>query len=429
MKVLIATRLYTGLQDCVRRETWVPRGVPAIYKLIESLDRQDDIDLDVAFSALRARDSASLSLPKCMVLPPLGAQFHILPFRAPGVAPRLLDRIANIAVGRLLPINPVHQISALLQLVRRNRYDVIYCDKVHVGFGAICAGLLRRRVVLRVLGVYSGMHRLADARTTPFNSALKRFYRAPFRHIICTQDGSGGEIFLSKMINADTPRDTLLNGVDLVPTPVSCIRALRTKYRLREHRPVVLFVGKLERQKGCLEFVESLIALSGRTRNFYGLLVGDGPLREQLQDAVSEAGLSRQIFFAGLVDHNVVSHYLSLADVYVSLNREGNLSNTVLEALAYGKCIVRLRSSREEYRDVYTDQILPEQLAPVVTRKREVVELPARLAELISNPGLIHEYSRKARQVARERLSTWKQRIEWEVNLLRRVGSDDSDIV
>ena len=41
MKILVMTRLFTGLIDSIRTKEWKPKGIPAIYKLIEELDNRD----------------------------------------------------------------------------------------------------------------------------------------------------------------------------------------------------------------------------------------------------------------------------------------------------------------------------------------------------------------------------------------------------
>ena len=43
MKILFALRLYSGLEDSVINEKWQPNGIPNIYKLLEDLDKKNDI--------------------------------------------------------------------------------------------------------------------------------------------------------------------------------------------------------------------------------------------------------------------------------------------------------------------------------------------------------------------------------------------------
>ena len=48
MKVLYATRLFTGLESSVAQRRWAPTGVPTIHKVIEALDRRCDLNIVLA---------------------------------------------------------------------------------------------------------------------------------------------------------------------------------------------------------------------------------------------------------------------------------------------------------------------------------------------------------------------------------------------
>ena len=42
MKILYATRLFSGLESSFTNRKWIPTGVPTIYRIIEELDRHHD---------------------------------------------------------------------------------------------------------------------------------------------------------------------------------------------------------------------------------------------------------------------------------------------------------------------------------------------------------------------------------------------------
>ena len=43
MKILYATRLFSGLESSITDKKWKPTGVPTIYKIIKELDRKYDV--------------------------------------------------------------------------------------------------------------------------------------------------------------------------------------------------------------------------------------------------------------------------------------------------------------------------------------------------------------------------------------------------
>ena len=52
MEILVITRLYSGFENSLNKLKWKPEGVPAIYKLIEKLDKYSHLNL-----FLTAKDS------------------------------------------------------------------------------------------------------------------------------------------------------------------------------------------------------------------------------------------------------------------------------------------------------------------------------------------------------------------------------------
>jgi glycosyltransferase involved in cell wall biosynthesis len=109
--------------------------------------------------------------------------------------------------------------------------------------------------------------------------------------------------------------------------------------------PHVLYAGRLSEEKGILEFVEA-------TKGLNRVIVGDGPLRDRVPDAVG--------FVA---PHEMGSYYERAAVVCVPSRREG-YGFSAREALAYGRPLVAtdvggLRDLREGARLVEPGQIRP----------------------------------------------------------------------
>lgn len=64
------------------------------------------------------------------------------------------------------------------------------------------------------------------------------------------------------------------------------------------------------------------------------IIVGDGPLREELAGLAESLGVSRQVFFAG--DRNDVPRVLQSFDAFALSSLNEGISNTILEAMATG---------------------------------------------------------------------------------------------
>jgi glycosyltransferase involved in cell wall biosynthesis len=101
-----------------------------------------------------------------------------------------------------------------------------------------------------------------------------------------------------------------------------------------------LFVGVIERHKGVLELVKSFINYEGE-KNVKLLLVGEGSLKEKIQNLITKNNCSEKIQLLGRInDKELVSLYKgSLAVVIPSIWPENN-PYVALEALLHGAPIL-----------------------------------------------------------------------------------------
>ena len=107
------------------------------------------------------------------------------------------------------------------------------------------------------------------------------------------------------------------NAVDLEmfkprPAPVDLIR---------QHNPtglpVVGYISNLGRREGHLVLVDAIAKLRERGLEVECLLVGDGPMREELLGRIRSLRLSDQVSVIGPVPHEDVADYYSMLDVFV----------------------------------------------------------------------------------------------------------------
>lgn len=72
------------------------------------------------------------------------------------------------------------------------------------------------------------------------------------------------------------------------------------------------------------------------------MVLGDGPLKNQLEAKAQALGLSACVHFQGQVDN--VSDYYQQADVFMLASESEGTPNVILEAMSYGKVIVSSRT-------------------------------------------------------------------------------------
>jgi len=138
----------------------------------------------------------------------------------------------------------------------------------------------------------------------------------------------------------DAPLTVVRNGVSLDRFPHPAYDHSQRSDRRRElglpaDEPLLVMVGRLARGKGQNALVDMAADLPGRL-----LLVGDGPMRAELEAAVRAAGTEQRVEFLG--DRDDVPDLLAVADAFVFASESEGLPLAVLEAMAAGLPVVAM---------------------------------------------------------------------------------------
>ncbi|MGE5532021.1 MAG: glycosyltransferase family 4 protein [Bacteroidota bacterium] len=110
--------------------------------------------------------------------------------------------------------------------------------------------------------------------------------------------------------------------------------------------PLIVSVGRLVEKKGFPFLLQAAAVLHGRGVQFELIIVGDGPMRDELERLASGLGPREKVVFAGQLTQEELSHVYRRADAFClpcivakDGDRDG-LPNVILEAMAYGVPVV-----------------------------------------------------------------------------------------
>jgi L-malate glycosyltransferase len=246
--------------------------------------------------------------------------------RAGGVSVRSFSVGARLSSARTL-----RAIVTAARALRRGRIDVVHGYQWRPALVGALAG--------RLAGVPM---RLASKRSL---TGEDRQAGRAWRHIARQVD--------TVIVNADALRvegeqrgmrcrwALLPNGVDTEhfrlapPHP-----AARAALGLDPQRPVVGTIGRLEDRKGhdqLLRAAGTMLA-RGNGRRPQIVIVGDGPLREELQAQAQSLGVADSVRFVGTVSD--VRPSLEAMDVFVLPSHAEGMSNALMEAMAAARPVV-----------------------------------------------------------------------------------------
>ena len=124
------------------------------------------------------------------------------------------------------------------------------------------------------------------------------------------------------------------------------------RVRLARYAPLVLFAGRLAEQKGVDDLLAALDLVRHVRPDVRTLIVGDGPLRGQLEETARAFELDGQVRFLGHRDD--VPRLLAAADLLVLPSLYEGLPNVVLEAMRCAQAGRRHRRARARPRSSTT---------------------------------------------------------------------------
>ena len=179
------------------------------------------------------------------------------------------------------------------------------------------------------------------------------------------------------------------NGVESVPDAIEAANSPFARDVL-----VLLNVGRLSRSKRH----SVLIDIVERLPHAGLIIIGDGELREELEDRVHARGLSSRIWFSGVHDHDVVWSYLKSARVFVFTSRLEGLSLALAEAMSVGLPIVA--SDIPQNREVLTTK--DGKRAGILVEPDNVDVYVSAVKTILDDPAHAGTMSGIARQRARE---------------------------
>jgi starch synthase (maltosyl-transferring) len=214
------------------------------------------------------------------------------------------------------------------------------------------------------------------------------------RHVCVSEDvaafsAARGRLAVSKIC-------VIPNGIDAAKVAES-VPADLTQFGIPAGSRTLLFVGRLDPQKGPFVLMAAVRELCPRHADLHVLLVGDGPLRDTLRAWVAKENLASRVHFAGR--RNDVPSLLRAADLFVLPSLWEGLPNVVLEAMAAGTPIVTSRV--EGISDLLVDD-----RTGLIVPPNSAGDLAEAIDRLLADRDHARQMGHSAQHFVRERF-TW----------------------
>lgn len=223
------------------------------------------------------------------------------------------------------------QYRKLLDYVKMHQIDVIHC---HLPWAGFVGRLMHRFGGVRVLYTEHNKQERYHNITFYLNKLTFNWQNL----VIAVSEDVRNSI--QSNIAPNIPVETVLNGVNTL----SFVRDEVVGLKMREKLGIpiqALIVGTVavfRFQKRLIEWLEVAKRVLEKDPNVYFVIVGDGPLKSELEAKRKELGIEKNVIMAGL--QTEVRPWLSIMDVYMMTSVFEGLPIALLEAMSMECAIV-----------------------------------------------------------------------------------------
>jgi glycosyltransferase involved in cell wall biosynthesis len=178
---------------------------------------------------------------------------------------------------------------------------------------------------------------------------------------------------------------------------------VRLRFGIRDNHFVVTTVGRLSPEKGHCCLLEATRSILNEYPDARFMIVGDGPLRDQLEQQAKSLGINTAVILAGYQPD--VAGFLSASDLFVLPSLREGTPNALLEAMALAKPVVvsRVGGVPEIVQDGETGLLVPPQDSSSVAQAvLTLMHDPNRAAAMGQRARRVIEQNFNAQRLAQE---------------------------
>ena len=176
---------------------------------------------------------------------------------------------------------------------------------------------------------------------------------------------------------------------------------LRNKFNILDQDKILLYVGRLGKEKSVDFLIESFQQITKEIKNVKLVIVGDGPERNNLEKLTKKLSLKKEVVFAGFIGREDIPRVYADADLFVFASTTETQGLVVSEALASGvPCVV--------IDDPAFEGIVAKRYNGLVT-KNTVEDFSTQVIRLLKDMKLISKFSENSKNFASTNLTAKKQ--------------------
>jgi glycosyltransferase involved in cell wall biosynthesis len=289
--------------------------------------------------------------------------------------------------------------GAIRNFVKENRIDLIHSH----GYKAnVYAQAVKHGIAIRTLATCHPWTETTYSLRSRVYTRVDKFLLSRFDRVVAISEEVKAEILQAKV-----PRHKVTvipNGIDLERFNASAEKQkIRAELGLPAEGIIVGTIGRLVPEKGQHLLIEAAARLAKNFSNVFYLIVGDGPLRQELQACARNAGLENRVILFGVSDQ--IPQLLNLMEVFVLPSLSEGLPMVILEAMAAGKPIIATNVGA-------IPQVLRDHESGLIIEPN-ANELADAISYLLNHPPIARGFGEKALDHVRDEYSSQKMTREY----------------
>jgi glycosyltransferase involved in cell wall biosynthesis len=268
--------------------------------------------------------------------PQTGPEGSLIPeVRARGIQLAILPSL----VRQIHPLKDLAALAALARLISQGRYDIVHTHSSKAGIlGRWAARLAGVPVIVHTVHGW-GHHDRQHPLVRRIYILLERITQRVTDRLIVVSPRNA-EMGLADSIAVPEKYVTVRSGIELdrFRVPARPREAVRAELGIPQGVVVVGTVTRLSPQKAPLDFVAAAAQVAAQRRDAYFVIVGDGPLRAEVEAQVSALGLAERVRLTGL--RRDVPDLLHSFDVFALTSLWEGLPRVLPQAMAAGLPVI-----------------------------------------------------------------------------------------
>lgn len=282
-------------------------------------------------SGLKSGGVESMILNYCSLLEQNKYDFHILYQHEP--SKKNVDEFEKINF-KLCRIpskikHPIKNFTATYKYLKNNNIDVVHCHMTLMNFIPLVAARLLK-IKVRICHSHNSDVRKKNIIVKFVEKILKKLCINNSTNLVSCGEDAG------KYMYGNRKFEILYNALDLDKFKYNedVRNSIRKKYNIDDNCILIGHIGRFTEQKNHKFIVDIISSMNNKKMNIKFMLLGDGELREEIEQLVFDKNIQENVIFTGIVPNS--NEYYSAFDLFILPSLWEGLPVVGVEAQAAG---------------------------------------------------------------------------------------------